>query len=71
MMTAGRMQKFREGWALPLGSFGAAHFYSRDGVGWAISLCGAMSPAPAGGLHAAGNWTRCKRCEAKPTKAPA
>jgi hypothetical protein len=70
MMTAGRMRKFREGWALPIGSFGAAHFYTRDGVGLAVSLCGAMSPAPPGMLHDAGSWTHCKRCEQRRLKAP-
>lgn len=64
MMSGGRAEKFRAGWALPIGTFGKAHYFVREGAGLVKSLCGSMSGA-AGGLFEAGQWPKCARCTSK------
>lgn len=54
------MKGFREGWAVK-GSSAIAHYFRRQGVGIARSLCGSQD-APAGWLLAAGQTTCCERC---------
>lgn len=68
-MSGGKMHGFREGWALRALSWGRAHYFQRDGVGIATSLCGAQDAA-AGWLHEPGTFPRCKRCEAMVAKMP-
>lgn len=55
------MKAFREGWAVKAGNAGKAHFFRRDGVALARSLCGSQD-APAGWLAEAGSTTCCERC---------
>lgn len=64
MMSGPRVKQFTEGWALPIGSWGKAHYYRRDAAGLAISLCKRSGPGLAGRLLEPGNWIRRKRCEA-------
>jgi len=62
MLTGPRVSKFTEGWALPIMSWGVAHYFKRDGLGPAIALCSGKS-IRAGGLFEAGLRPRCKNCE--------
>lgn len=55
------MKGFREGWAVKAGNAGRAHFFRRDGVALARSLCGGQD-APAGWLVEVGSASCCERC---------
>lgn len=59
--SGGRLQNFREGWALPQGHFGKAHYFTRRELDLARSICERLE-GPAGGLFGAGNFPRCKTC---------
>ncbi len=63
-MTGPRTSKFERGWALPLWSWGKAHFFERVEAGLARSICG-RKQAMAGKLFEEGNWRRCALCERK------
>lgn len=54
------MTGFREGWAVKSNG-GKAHYFRRQGVGLARSICGSQD-APAGWLIAVGHSTCCERC---------
>lgn len=60
--SGGPLEKFREGWALPPDGF-VAHYYERDGVGLAVSVCGRRRDW-AGRLFGAGTMRICKHCAA-------
>lgn len=53
--------RFREGWALKAMGGHKAHYFRRDGVSLARSLCGSQD-APAGWLNDIGHATCCERC---------
>jgi hypothetical protein len=61
MMSGGPIEKFTEGWALRIFSWGAAHYYVREGAGLAKPLC-RSEEVPAGFLRGLGNWRQCKNC---------
>ena len=56
-----RLSSFREGWAVKNAVAGKAHYFRRDGVGLARSICGAQD-APAGWLFNMGSTPCCERC---------
>lgn len=64
MMSGPPENKFRRGWALPVGSFGAAHYFRRSDLGPAVALCG-RARVEAGRLLGVGSWRRCRICEEK------
>jgi hypothetical protein len=64
MMSGGSIERFTEGWAVKVMGFGKAHYYRRDELSYAHTLCGAGS-VRAGALRGLGTWTKCKRCEAR------
>ena len=55
------MAGFREGWAIKSPSATNAHYFRRDGVSLAVSLCGAQDGA-AGWLQDPGDVDQCGRC---------
>lgn len=63
MMSGGPIAKFTEGWAVRLFGFGKAHYWKRDGVGFATPVCAGVAEVRVAALRAAGSFTRCKRCE--------
>lgn len=67
MMSGGPIERFTKGWAVRI-SFGShsvkAHYYERDELSYAHTLCGAGSVRTAA-LRGLGTWTKCKRCEAR------
>lgn len=64
MMSGPRVTKFRSGWAVKLFWSSRGHFFVRDGLDMAVSLCGAVK-ARGGHLFEIGTFPRCKRCEQK------
>ena len=56
-------QGWRDGWALPIGGWGRSHYFQRSGASQAVALC-RRKTVPAGRLFDAGNFPRCKQCEA-------
>ena len=63
MMSGGPIRKFVEGWAVPVFKFGRAHYFKRQEIGLAKSLCNAVSVQTAD-LRGVGDWRKCKRCAA-------
>lgn len=61
MMSGGKLDRFREGWALKGLTLGKAHYFRREGAGLAVSLCGSQDAA-AGWLYDPGSFEHCKRC---------
>lgn len=71
MMSGGRYSGFREGWALHMwGCNKAAHYFIRDGAGFALASCNGFEVG-AGQLFHIGSWRACKRCVAKFGEPPA
>jgi len=58
-------KEFARGWALPIFTWGKAHWFARipDSLHFAAA-CGALRTVR-GQLHEPGDWTRCKNCAAK------
>jgi len=64
MMSGGPIERFTKGWAVRIGFSShpsKAHYYERDELSFAHTLCGAGSVRVAA-LRGLGNWTKCKRC---------
>ena len=55
------MAGFRGGWAIKSPAATKAHYFRRDGVSLAVSLCGAQDAA-AGWLDEPGDTAHCERC---------
>lgn len=58
--TGGEIENFREGWALPLGHFGKAHYFERY-CDVHLSACG-FADHVAGRVFAPNDWPKCKTC---------
>lgn len=67
MMSGGPIDKFREGWAVRIFSWGKAHYFRRDDLDLAKPICGAPPAVPAL-LRGLGSWKKCARCEAAITR---
>ena len=61
-MSGPRAAGFVQGWALPIFSWGKAHYFQRIGAGQVVSLC-KRKTGFAGRLFDAGSFPRCKQCE--------
>ena len=60
-VSGGRIESFREGWALPMFGGGKTHYYTRSELNdIATSKCGVVTPVRK--LFGEGNFPRCKRC---------
>ena len=61
MMSGHRVVGFREGWALPIGSFTKAHYFRRKGAAEVVSLCKRQTGF-AGRLFEPGSFPKCRLC---------
>jgi hypothetical protein len=72
VISGGKIDNFEKGWAIPIFSFGKAHYFRKTNItvslgppsvkmSASISLCGLIHHPDA--LFGAGNFPKCKRCE--------
>lgn len=63
-ISGSRLHKFREGWAVVIGNFGAGHYFRRTGMtDEALSTCGLRAPLRQ--LFGIGTWQPCRKCRRK------
>lgn len=65
-LSGGQIEHFRKGWAKnidPSRDSSVAHYYRRGHFDQGVSLCGEV--AAVRWLYGAGNYPRCRRCNAK------
>lgn len=63
-MSGTQLSKFRSGWAIVIGNFGAGHYFTRIGLSdEAFSACGLKAPVRK--LYGIGTWSPCRKCRRK------
>lgn len=60
--TGGRLEAFERGWAVAMFRGSKAHYFVREQLAEAHSICESVTGVPAGHLFGPGNFPRCQRC---------